>query len=321
MATTAHAPTAPGPRLRARRWLGEFRERETWAAFAFLSPWIVGFVIFTAGPMVASAVLSFTDYSIIQTTHDVGLANYRTLYHDPYVSNALKVTMIYLVMSVPLHMAVSLGLAMLLMRVGKLGGLFRTIFYIPVMTPAVAVGILYLFLFNGDYGLIDTVLAFFHIKGPYWTSDPTWMKPSLVFMGAWQVGGGVVILLAALSGVPKQLYEAAEIDGASKWRRFRDVTLPMISPTLFFLLIIGTIAALQTFDQVYVAFFNAGTSSFGTDAVRFYAIYLFQEAFVYFHLGYASALAWVLFGIIMVVTAIQILGSRRFVYYEGQQKR
>jgi multiple sugar transport system permease protein len=147
------------------------------------------------------------------------------------------------------------------------------------------------------------------------------MKFGLVLMGAWQVGAGVVILLAALSGVPQQLYEAAEIDGASRWRRFRDVTVPMISPTLFFLMIIGTISALQTFEQVYVAFFNAGTSSFGTDAVRFYAIYLFQEAFVYFHLGYASALAWVLFGIIMVVTAIQFVGSRRFVYYEGQQKR
>jgi multiple sugar transport system permease protein len=320
MASAAHLTTTPGSRERARRWLGGFRERETWAAFAFLSPWIVGFVIFTAGPMVASAVLSFTDYSIIQTTHDVGLANYRQLYHDPYVSNALKVTMIFLVMSVPLHMAVSLGLAMLLKKVGKAGSLFRTIFYIPVMTPAVAVGILYLFLFNGDYGLINQVLGWFHIKGPYWTSDPNWMKPSLVFMGAWQVGAGVVILLAALSGVPQQLYEAAEIDGASRWRRFKDVTLPMISPTLFFLMIIGTISALQTFEQVYVAFFNAGTSSFGTDAVRFYVIYLFQEAFVYFHLGYASALAWVLFGIIMVVTGIQMLGSRRFVYYEGNQR-
>ena len=318
--TIARASTAPGPLLRARRWAAGFRERETWAAYAFISPYLIGFLLFTGGPMVASAVLSFTDYNIIQTTHWVGVDNYRTLYHDPYVANGLRVTMVYLVMAVPLHMLVSLGLAILLKRVGKLGGLFRTIFYIPVMTPGVAVGILYIFIFNGDYGLIDRVLAFFHIRGPYWTSAPVWMKPSLVLMGTWQVGAGVVILLAALSGVPQQLYEATAIDGASRWRQFRDVTVPMISPTLFFLLIIGTINALQTFEQVYTAYFNANSPN-GNDAVRFFNIYLFQEAFTYFKLGYASALAWVLFGIIMAVTALQMLVSRRYIYYEGQQKR
>jgi multiple sugar transport system permease protein len=213
----------------------------------------------------------------------------------------------------------SLLLAMLLTRVGKLAGFFRTVFYLPVMTPAVAVGILYLLMFNGSYGLINGALSAIHIKGPFWTSDPTWVKPGLVIMELWSVGASVVILLAALVGVPRHLYEASAMDGASRWRQFRDVTVPMISPALFFIIIINTISALQTFDKVYTAFYNQNTP-FGTEATLFYAIYLFQQAFQFFHMGYASALAWVLFGLIMVVTVIQIVVSRRFVYYEGAKR-
>jgi multiple sugar transport system permease protein len=317
--TAVATPQAPGSLARARRWAAGFKSRETWIAFAFLSPWLFGFLVFTAGPMVATVLLSFTDYSIIQATHNVGFDNYQQLFHDPKVRTALRVTLVYTVMVVPAHVVVSLGLAMLLARVGKAAGLFRTIFYLPVMTPAVAVGILYLFLFNGDFGLINGVLEHLGIHGPYWTSDPSWVKPSLVIMHLWSVGASVVILLAALVGVPKQLYEATAMDGASRWRQFRDVTVPMISPALFFIVIINTIAALQTFDQVYTAFFNANTP-FGTDASLFYAIYLFQQAFQFFHMGYASALAWVLFGLIMIVTVVQIVVSRRFVYYEGDKR-
>lgn len=314
--TNAAATTAPGPLARARRWAAAWRERETWAAFAFLSPWLFGFVVFTAGPMVASAVLSFTDYSIIQTTHNVGFSNYTQLYHDPQVATALKNTLIYSVMFVPAHVIVALLLAMLLARVGRFAGFFRTVFYLPTLTPFVAVGVLYYLLFNGDYGLINAALGYIGIKGPYWQTDPNWIKPGLVLMNTWQVGGSVVIFLAALMNVPKNLLEASAIDGASAWRRFRDVTLPMISPALFFVVIINTIAALQTFDQAYTAFFNANTPN-GDQSALFYVIYLFQQAFVNFHMGYASALAWVLFGIVMVVTVVQIVVSRRFVYYEG----
>ena len=310
--------TAPGPRVRARRWLSGFGERETWAAFAFLSPWLFGFFVFTAGPMIASAILSFTDYSIIQSTHNVGFDNYRELYHDPKVRSALRTTLIYTVMVVPAHVVVSLALAMLLSKVGRMAGFFRTVFYLPVMTPLVGVGILYLLLFNGSFGLINRALALIHVDGPFWTTDPTWVKPGLVIMHLWAVGASVVILLAAIVGVPRHLYEASAMDGAGKWRRFRDVTLPMISPAVFFIVIINTIAALQTFDQVYTAFFNQNTP-FGTDASLFYVIYLFQQAFTFFHMGYASALAWVLFGLIMIVTIVQIVVSRRFVYYEGQR--
>jgi multiple sugar transport system permease protein len=318
MASVAATTTAPGSLRRVRRWASGFRERETWVAFAFLSPWLIGFVIFTGGPMVASAILSFTDYSVIQKTHNVGFDNYRQLYHDPKVRQALRNTLIYTAMVVPAHVIFSLWLASLLARVGRLSGVFRTVFYLPVMTPLVAVGILYLLLFNGDYGLINRGLGLIHVNGPFWTTDPSWIKPSLVIINLWQVGASVIIFLAALVGVPRQLYEAAEIDGASQWRRFVDVTLPMISPAIFFIVIINTIAALQTFDQVYAAFFNPNTPT-GSDAALFYVIYLFQQAFQFFHMGYASALAWLLFGLIMIVTALQFLVSRRYVYYEGQR--
>jgi multiple sugar transport system permease protein len=311
---------APGPRVRVRRWASGFRERETWAAFAFLSPWLFGFIVFTAGPMIASLVLSFTDYSIVQKTHGVGFDNYRELIHDPKVRTSLRTTLVYTVMVVPAHMVVSVALAMLLQRVGSgLAGIFRTIFYLPVMTPLVAVGILYLLLFNGDFGLINSALGLIGIDGPFWTTDPAWVKPGLVLMHLWAVGASVVIILAALMGVPKHLYEASAMDGASRWRRFRDVTLPMISPALFFIAIINTIAALQMFDQVYAAFFNQSTP-YGTDASLFYVIYLFQEAFTFFRMGYASALAWLLFVVIGLITVIQVVVSRRFVYYEGERR-
>src|SRR3954451_16529408 len=169
--------TVPGPRARARHWFAGFTSRETWAAFAFLSPWLFGFIVFTAGPMGASAILSFTDYSVIQTTHNVGLANYRAIGTDPYVLKALRNTLLWTAMYVPADMIVSLFLATLLARVERLGGIFRTVFYLPVMTPTVAVGILYLLLFNGQYGLIDRALAIVHIHGPAWETDPTWVKP------------------------------------------------------------------------------------------------------------------------------------------------
>jgi multiple sugar transport system permease protein len=317
---TATTTAAPGPRRRVRRWASGFKERETWVAYGFLSPWLFGLIVFTAGPMIATFVLSFTDYSIISPTHGVGWDNYRQLFDDPKVRTSMRNTLVYTIMVVPAHIVVALVLAMLLAGVGRASGVFRTIFYLPTMTPLVAVGILYFFLFNGTYGLINRALGVIGITGPFWQTDPSWVKPSLVLMHLWSVGASIVILLAALLGVPQHLYEAASMDGAGWWRRFRDVTVPMISPALFFILIINTIAALQTFDQVYAAFFNQNTP-FGTDAALFYNIYLFQQAFQFFHMGYAAALAWLLFLVIMVVTALQVIGSRRFVYYEGDAKR
>jgi multiple sugar transport system permease protein len=318
MATPIAAPR-PGPLRRPRHWFSGFGERDTWAAFAFLSPWLFGFIVFTSGPMIASLILSFTDYSIIQTTHGVGWQNYHDALHDPYVRTAMRNTFVYTLISVPLHVIVALWLASMLARVERFGGFFRTVFYLPQMSPSVATGILYLLIFNGSFGVLNAGLRFVHIPTPFWTTDPTWVKPGLALMiSVWGVGASVVIFLAALKGVPQHLYEAAAMDGAPKWRRFRDVTLPMISPAIFFVVIINTIAGLQTFDQVYTAFFNQSTP-YGTNASLMYAIYIFQQAFTFFKFGYASALAWVLFAIIGVITAIQIVASRRFVYYEGQR--
>lgn len=304
---------------RVRVWAAGFRNRDTWAAYGFLLPWLIGFVVFTAGPMIASLVLSFTDYDVLSKTTYVGADNYRTLFDDPKVMTGLRNTLIFTVLRVPLAMMVALALAMLLLRVGRAVGFFRTVFYLPVMTPGVAVGVLFLLLFNGQEGLINRALEFVGVNGPQWTTDGPWIKPGLVFMSVWAVGGTIVIYLAALKNVSADLYEAAQLDGASAWKRFRSITLPMISGALFFTFIVLTIASLQTFDEAYTAFYgNAISESYSNDAALFYVVYLFQQAFQFLNMGYASALAWLLFLVIMVVTAIQVIVSRRYVYYEGE---
>jgi multiple sugar transport system permease protein len=316
---------APGP-SRARRWLHGFRERETWTAYVFILPWIFGFLVLTLGPMIFSAYYSFTNYGVqqiagISPTKSVGFANYRQIANDPYVGTALKNTFEYGLMMVPARIIVALLLALTLIRVGeRLGGIFRTIFYIPHITPPVAIGVLVLTLFNGAYGLVDRALAHIGIAGPAWITDPHWLKPTIAIMDVWACGGTMVILLAALYGVPRHLYEAASMDGASKLRQFFNITLPMISPALFFCFIILTLAALNQFTVAYTAFFNASNSSTTNSAALFYAIYLFQQAFRYFNMGFASAMAWVLFGISMVITAINIFATKRFVFYQGEAR-
>lgn len=302
------------------RTRGGNRSRETRAAYGFIGIWIVGFLIFTLGPMIASLVLSFTDYDAIQSPRGVGLANYRQMFSDPKVAKALTNTLVYAVMYVPSAMVVALGLAMILNRVGRASGFFRTVFYLPVMTPPVAAGALFLLLLNGNQGLLNRTLHVFGIGGPNWTTDSAWVKPGLAITMLWGLGGMVVIYLAALRQVPKELYEAAALDGAGAWTRFRKVTLPMISGALFFTLIVQTIYALQMFDQAYTMFFGGQqNSTYSNDAALFYVIYLFQQGFGFLHMGYASALAWLLFVVIMIITAIQVRVSRRFVYYEGER--
>lgn len=296
------------------------QRREARAAYGFIGIWIAGFLIFTLGPMIASLVLSFTDYDAIRSPHNVGWANYRQMMSDPKIAKALGNTLVYAVMYVPTAMAVALALAMILNRVGRASGLFRTVFYLPVMTPPVAAGALFLLLLNGNQGLLNRTLHLVGINGPNWTTDSAWVKPGLAITMLWGVGGMVVIYLAALRQVPKELYEAASLDGAGAWMRFRRVTLPMISGALFFTLIVQTIYALQMFDQAYTMFFGAQqNSTYSNDAALFYVIYLFQQAFAFLHMGYASALAWLLFVVIMIITAIQVRVSRRFVFYEGER--
>jgi multiple sugar transport system permease protein len=281
--------------------------------------------VLTLGPMIFSAYYSFTNYGVqqiagISPTKTVGFDNYRQLYHDPYIGTALKNTFEYGLMMVPAKIIVALLLAVMLMRVGeRLGGVFRTIFYLPHVTPPVAVGVLVLYLFNGPYGIVNKALKHIGITGPYWTTSPGWIKPTIAIMDVWACGGTMVILLAALYGVPKHLYEAAAMDGASKIRQFFNVTLPMISPALFFCFIILTLAALNQFTVAYTSFFNSGSGATNSAAL-FYAIYLFQQAFKFFNMGFASAMAWMLFAISMVITGINIFATKRFVFYQSDAR-
>lgn len=295
--------------------------RETWWAFIFLLPWIIGFLVFTAGPMIWSLILSFTDYDpLVETTNFIGLENYTFLVEDRRIGLSLFNTAFFTLFNVPLTILIGLFLALLLNRVtGPLAGFFRTAFYLPNVTPAVAIGTLFLLLLNAN-GLVNQGLGLVGISGPSWLNDGPWIKPGIIIMALWTTGNTVIIYFAALKNVPGELYEAARIDGASSWQQFWNITVPMISGAIFFTLVINTIASLQMFSEVYTMFYGQqqGQSAAAADAALFYVIWLFRQAFEFFNFGYASAMGWVLFVIIMIITVIQIRGSRRFVYYEGE---
>ena len=305
----------PGPAPKLRR--SPLARSEGRVAWLFVLPWVLGFLIFTAGPMIASLVLSFTDFQMIRSPRGVGWQNYQQLVDDPRVFKSLTNTFVYAAMFVPLGTVFALSLAMLLQRVGRARGFFRTAFYLPEMTPAVATGASFLLLLNGQQGLVNKVLGWVGINGPNWTADPAWLKPSLAITSLWTLGGTVVIYLAALNAVPKQLYEAAELDGARPWSRFFHVTLPMISGALFFTVITNTITAMQMFDQAYTMFYGPQQKASASESSLVYMIYLFQNAFQFFKMGFASAMAWLLFVIIMIITVIQVRVGNRYVYYEG----
>ena len=294
-----------------------YRRKEAIAGYLFILPWIIGFLVFTAGPMVASLLLSLTDYDILGAPRYVGLENYTRMLADPRLRQSLLNSFFYALLYVPLSIAFALALAMLLNRVGRASGFFRTVFYMPSITPAVAIGTLWLWILNPRVGLVNRGLALLGIAGPGWTTDPNWIKPGIVLMTLWGVGGTVVIYLAALRNVPAELYEVARLDGAGLWRQFRNITLPMISGTVFFTVIVNTIHSLQIFAEVYTMFFGQMRSGAGGTAALFYIIYLFRQAFEFLRVGYASAMAWLLFIIILILTAIQLQISKRWVYYEG----
>ena len=296
------------------------QQRETLAALAFIAPWIIGFIVFTAGPMVISLGLSFTNYDVLQParTQFVGLENYQEMLTDPRLRTSIVNTFYYAVLHVPLSLMFALFLALLLNNVGRAAGFFRTAFYMPSMTPAVAVGTLWLWLLNPRVGLVNKALELIGINGPGWTTDPNWIKPGIVLMSLWSLGGTVIIYLAGLRNVPEVLYEAAYVDGANSWRRFWHITLPMMSGVIFFTLVVNTIGSLQIFAEVYTMFFGQMRSGPASSAGLFYNIYLFRQAFEFFHMGYASAMAWLLFVIILALTLIQLRLRHRWVYYEGE---
>jgi multiple sugar transport system permease protein len=304
---------------RPRRPREAYNRRETIARLLFISPWIVGFLVFTAGAMLYSLYLSFTNYDIsTNIAAPVGFANYGRMVEDPKVATALANTLFYAVMAVPLETCFALLLAWLLANVGRGAGFFRVVYYLPKMTPPVAAAAVFLLLLNGNVGAINKGLALVGIQGPQWLLDPDWVKPSIVLMAMWSVSGSMVILLAALKRVPVEMYESADVDGAPKIRQFFLITVPMISSALFFVVIVQTIAALQVFDQAYLLFYRDTTSS-APDAALFYGVYLFQQAFQQFNMGFAAALAWLLFVIILVISVVQVKVGNRLVYYEGDR--
>jgi multiple sugar transport system permease protein len=292
---------------------GYFR-REFYAGYLFASPWIVGFLIFGGGPLIFSLFMSFCQYDVLSQPKFVGFDNYTTmLFHDPLFYKSLWNT-IYIAIGVPLGMAVSLGIAMLLNFEVKGMAVYRTFFYLPAIMPAVAASILWIWIFNPHQGILNNLLAKVGVSGPEWLSAESWSKPAVILMGLWGAGSGMIVWLAGLKGIPAHLYEAAEIDGAGPWAKFRAITLPMLSPYILFNLIMGLIGAFQKFTEAFIM-----TRGGPVDSTLFYAYNLFNYAFKYMKMGYASAMAWVLFGIVLVLTVIQLRLSKRWVHYESEQ--
>jgi multiple sugar transport system permease protein len=299
-----------------RSWWQRPATREAFTFYLCTTPWVLGFLIFVAGPMLASIAISLLDWDFIAAPKFVGLRNFAKLFTDEVFLKSLRVTTYYTFGAVPLGLVVGLLIA-LLMNV-KLPGItiFRTIYYLPAVVSGVAVALLWQWVFNPQMGVINGMLWLFHIRGPGWIYSEEWVIPSLIIMSLWSVGGSMIIYLAGLQGVPTELYEAAAIDGAGKVRQFFAITLPMISPVLFFNLISGLINSFQVFTSVLVM-----TQGGPNNGSLFLVLYLYRNAFGYFKMGYASAVAWVLFAIIMIFTLIVFRSSSLWVYYEGEVKK
>jgi multiple sugar transport system permease protein len=292
-------------------------KREARTAYLLIGPWILGFIVFTLGPMLASLIFSFSNYSIVSSPKLIGLANFIEIFFGDYrFWLSLRVTLTYAIFAIPMGLIIGLLLALLLNTKVPGISIWRTLFYTPSVVSGVAVAILWLYLFNPQYGLINWMLGLIGIKGPGWLASPDWALWALIIMSLWGVGGGMIIYLAGLQGIPTQLYEAAEVDGASKIRQFFSITLPLITPVLFYNLVIGIISTFQIFTSVYVM-----TDGGPVERTLFYNLYLYNNAFRYQRMGYASALAWILFVIVLVLTLLVFRSSAMWVYYEGELKR
>lgn len=295
---------------------GTFARRETVTFYLLIAPWLLGFLLLVLGPMLASLGISFTKWDLLSPARFVGLDNYERLFtRDPLFWQSLKVTAVYTIFYVPIELAGALLLAMLMNQKIRGVSVFRTVYYLPSVLPAVAFIVVWMWVLHPDVGLVNTLLSYVGIDGPRWLANPDWALPALLMMSLWGLGRGMVIYLASLQGIPKHLYEAAAIDGANGWQSFRKVTLPLLTPTIFFNLVLSIISTFQTFTSAFVA-----TNGGPLDSTLFYVLYLYRQAFQYFNMGYASSLAWVLFVIILVLTLIIVRSSDRWVYYEGERK-
>ena len=297
------------------RFLGHQRRSEALAGLLFVSPWGVGFALLMAGPLVLSLLLSFARYNVLRPARWVGLDNYTRLFTaDPLFWKSLGNTL-FMLIGIPLGMAMGLILALLLNRALRGLAFYRTLYFLPSVVPAVASALLWVWIFHPADGLANRLLGWFGIAGPLWLQSEDWAKPAILLHGLWGAGSGMIIWLAGLKSIPEHLYEAAAIDGAGRWHRLRYLTLPLLTPTILFNLIMGTIGTLQIFAQAVVM-----TKGGPLDATLFYVYYLFNNAFAYFQLGYASAMSWVLFFLILALTLLQLKLASRWVYYEGENR-
>lgn len=291
---------------------GEWRDVRI--GLIFISPWIVGFLAFTLYPVLASVYYSFCDYDVLSKPVWIGMLNYRDMFTDAVFWKSLFNTLYFTAFSLPLGLVLAFAVAVLLNNQVKLRPVFRTCFFLPSLVPLVAVAMLWLWIFNGSFGLLNYALGLIGVEGPNWLSDAAWTKPALVLTTLWGVGGSMVIYLAALQDVPRDLYEAADIDGASAWHRIVHITFPMVSPVIYFNLVMGIIGSLQVFAGPYIMFGGSGPNR----SALFYATYIYENAFSYNQMGYACAMAWVLFIIILVLTWVATKATRRHIYYGGE---
>jgi multiple sugar transport system permease protein len=301
-----------------RSSLGPLRRREAAAGLLFVLPWLVSLLVFTTYPVLMAFYLSFTEYNIIQPPRWIGTENYETMFTaDPSFWVGVANSGIYALMAVPLGLVVSLLLAILLNMDAKGISVYRTLFYLPSLAPPVAATLVFLLLFSPDQGLVNHLLTVAGLPTSRWFLDPAWSKPTLVLLSLWGIGSATLIFLAGLKEIPQSLLEAAAIDGAGPLQRFRHVTLPLLSPVILFNLVMGIIASFQVFTQ---AFIIGGTTGDPLESTLFYMVLIYRHAFRYFAMGYASALAVVLFGAVLLVTLVIFRSSGRWVYYEGRTR-
>ena len=293
------------------------RKREAMWFYIMVSPWVLGFLIFTVGPMIYSIYLSFTDWDLFTPPNLIGWDNFIKLFkRDKIFWKSVKNTLYYASLTVSLGMILSLFIANLLNKPLRGMRSLRTLIYVPATVPAVASSLLFIKLLAPDAGLVNRFLALFGIDGPAWILDPVWVKPALILMSLWGVGGSVTLLLAGMKGIPTEFYEAAAIDGAKPRQQFFHITLPLLSPVIFFELVMGLIGSLQVFTQVYIV-----TGGGPNNASQMIVPYLFDNAFRWYKMGYASAMAWVLFGLILIFTLLVFRSSSVWVFYESEMKK
>ena len=295
--------------------MSTLRRREALWFYLFASPWIIGFVVFLLGPMLASVYISLTDWDSFTPPKWVGLQNYtRLLTDDPVFWKALGNTFYYAAISVPLGLGIGLWLANLLNKQVRARKVFRTLIYLPTLVPLVATAMIFKMVLAPS-GPLNDVLGWAGIPGPSWLLESVWVKPALILLSVWGAGGATVLLLAAMKGIPRELYEAAEVDGAGPVRQFWSITVPQLTPIIFFNLVMGLIGAFQVFSQVYIL-----TKGGPNNASQMMVPLLFDEAFSFYHLGYASAISWLLFAVILVFTLLAFRTARRWVFYETEVK-